>query len=233
MTPGFDPLTLILLAAAAIVIWRLRAVLGQRTGLERPPFDPTAQMPKPAPARPQGKLGPRDIEGTAVEVKPESPVWEGHAPAGSPVAKGLEAIAGKARDFNVPSFTTGATLAYEMIVEAFAKGDKTALKPLLARDVYDSFVSEIDARTKAGRKMKFQFVGMKSATLQQATLKGNIATIVVRFLSETISATLDAAGAVVSGDPKTIQDLSDVWTFERDVTSRDPNWKLVATQDNA
>lgn len=229
MMPGIDPLTLILLAAAAVVFWRLRAVLGQRTGFERPPFDPSAPIREARP-QPNAPAVKKDIEATAQDV---TPVWSGHAEAGSPLASALEAIAARSPGFTVESFKSGAAVAYEMIVEGFAKGDKQALKPLLSKEVFDGFVSAIDQRNKAGQKKKFQFVGLKSATLQQASLKGNMASLTVRFVSEVIDATMDAAGKVVEGDPRAIQDVVDVWTFERDVTARDPNWKLVDTQDQA
>lgn len=233
MTPGFDPLTLILLVAAAIVFWRLRAVLGTRTGFEKPPFNPAnANQNNPVEAKTPQSPGV-EIEGTAVEVTPPQPVWQGHAEAGTPLAKTLEAISAKARGFDVAAFKSGANIAYEMIVEAFAKGDKQALKPLLARDVYDSFAGAIDQRNKAGETMKMQFIGMKQSRLEQATLKGSVASLTMRFVSEGIRATFDRGGVVIDGDAREISEETDIWTFERDLTARDPNWKLVATQDNA
>ncbi|HXV73751.1 MAG TPA: Tim44/TimA family putative adaptor protein, partial [Sphingomonadales bacterium] len=150
----------------------------------------------------------------------------------APAAKGLEAIAKAARGFDVQSFLTGAKAAYEMILEAFAKGDKQALKPLLSRDVFAGFTDAIDQRGAKGESVQFQFVGLKSAAITSAVLEASRAVIGVKFVSEVISATRDAAGKIIDGHEKSVRELTDDWVFERDVRARDPNWKLVGTNGN-
>lgn len=226
MQSGMDPLNIVLLAATAIILWRLWAVLGKRTGLEKPPRDVVMPRAEPAP------VADERFKESEVPV-PRQPVWQGTAEAGSSMATALEAIEAKTPGFTVPTFLNGATAAYEMILEAFAKGDKPALKSLLAKEVYDDFSSEIDRRAKNGATMQFQFVGMKKAIIQQATVSGTKAHILVYFVAELIGATRDATGAVTEGDEKNIRQVGDRWTFERDLQSRDPNWKLVATDDDA
>ncbi len=228
MLSAMDPLNVILLAVAAIVVWRLWSVLGTRTGLEKPPL---TMQPKPDIPKADNKNEP--IDGEILPPEGKKPVWAGHAKEGSDVAAGLTAIAVRSPDFTVPSFVRGATAAYEMVLEAFAKGDKAALKTLLSKELLENFAGEIDKRAAQGRSMKFQFVGVKSTELKRAALIGNKAQVELDFVSEMISATLDKAGAVVDGDEKSIRTVTDLWTFERDVTSRDPNWKLVATDDDA
>lgn len=221
-----DSLNLILLAIAAVVVWRLWSVLGTRTGLEKPPI-----VLQPAPEKP--KASQDDVkQGEILDPENKPPVWQGHAAEGTALAKGLEDVAARSPGFTVSSFTRGANAAYEMVLEAFAKGDKPALKPLLSKELLDNFVSAIDARSAKGQSMTFQFVGVKSAELKRAALVGNKAQVEVAFVSEMISATIDKAGEPVDGDSKTIRTLTDLWTFERDVGSRDPNWKLVATDDD-
>jgi predicted lipid-binding transport protein (Tim44 family) len=118
-----------------------------------------------------------------------------------------------------------------MVVTAFAQGDRQALKTLLSRDVYEGFARAIDEREKAGQLLESRFVGINKTDVTQADLKGKRASITLRFIAEFISATLDKTGEVIEGDPKQIRQITDVWTFERDTASRDPNWKLVATDD--
>ena len=227
MSSGMDPLNLILLAVAAIVVWRLWAVLGTRTGFEKPPIVLTPSPEKPAPTPVE------DVrEGEILEPENRDPVWKGFATEGTDTAKGLEAIALRSPGFTAGSFVRGASAAYEMVLEAYAKGDKQALKPLLSKELLDSFVSAIDERAAKGQDMLFQFVGVKTADISRAMLNGNKAQIEVSFASEMISATRDKAGTVLEGDDKAIRTIEDQWTFERDVTSRDPNWKLIATEDN-
>jgi predicted lipid-binding transport protein (Tim44 family) len=231
MNQIFDPLNLILAGIAIVVLWRLRSVLGQRTGNERPPMDKSF---KPAPEAANANIleFPKNQSGTdkIIDVEPSKPVWEGFAIEGSPVALGLEKLAKADSTFLPKTFLSGAKLAYEMVVEAFANGDKPALKNLLSRDVLDGFSKVIDGRLQSGEKLTFQFVGFEKAEILAASLNEKRASVSVKFLSQMISSTYDKAGTLIDGDPKEIKDVTDVWTFERDVTQKDPNWRVVSTE---
>jgi predicted lipid-binding transport protein (Tim44 family) len=237
MSHIFDPLNIFVLAVAIIVFWRLTSVLGRRTGNERPPIDPFSPREKlekkladgAVPERPGRRSADTAPAGVTGASPPSAPIWEGFASKGSAVAKGLEKIAAADRQFLPSAFLEGARTAYEMIVSAFASGDKQALKPLLSREVYESFARAIDQRRQAGETLDTNFVGINKAEIGAADLTGKRANITVRFTSEQISSRRDKSGDIIEGDPKKIRDISDVWTFERDVSSRDPNWTLVAT----
>ncbi len=232
MLPGMDPLNLILIAIAVAVFWRLRSVLGTRTGFERPPAEPFSRKPERRETQDNVIHLPSRDEEQQKPAAAAEPVWKGFAPEGSPIAAGLEAIAKAAPGFAPGSFIGGAKVAYEMVLEAYAAGDKQTLKNLLSKDVLDSFTAAIDRRVKEGQKPVFQFVGLKSADLAQARIESRKALVTVRFRSEQINGLLDKSGAVVEGDDKTIVTTDDVWTFERDVRSKDPNWKLASTDDD-
>jgi predicted lipid-binding transport protein (Tim44 family) len=116
-----------------------------------------------------------------------------------------------------------------MIVHAFATGDRESLKPLLDKDVYASFDSVIAAREGMGHKTEFTLVSQREAEFADAALRDRIAEVTVKFVSEIISVTRDAAGAVVDGVAGAVREVTDIWTFARDTRSSDPNWKLVAT----
>jgi predicted lipid-binding transport protein (Tim44 family) len=242
MNEIFDPLNLVLAAIALMVVWRLRSVLGQRTGTERPPSDPYAPR-RPNGAAPvdtsSGKIleFPSSKEELAkkveVDAEPKPPVWTGFAAASSPLAAGFEKLAQADPAFSPKEFLEGAKLAYEMIVEAFAKGDKPALKNLLSKEVFDGFAKAIDSRALAGEKLDFQFVGFEKVDFVSVSLAGKRASIVVKFASQMISATHDKVGALIDGNPREVRDITDIWTFERDVTQKDPNWRVVATETQA
>lgn len=234
---NFDPLNLLLLAVALVVFWRLRSVLGTRTGNERPPIEPFGT--KPADARKPGEAPgsvirfPQNDDAEprrGLEPEPAEPIWKGYAEPGSELAAVLEQMAENDTAFTPRSFVDGAKMAYEMVIESFAQGDKKTLKNLLSRDVFDGFAAAIDARESAGQRIESRFVGIDKATIKAASLVGSKASITMQFVSELISATYAKSGELVDGDPKEIREVTDVWTFERDVTSRDPNWKLAATQ---
>src|SRR5437868_13674120 len=125
MNQAFDPLNLLILAIAVVVILRLRSVLGKRTGTERPPLDPYAAQRRAEKPQPNGNVINMPQRENAPEhlglEKPVEPVWSGYAEAESPVAKGLEKIAGTDPDFSTRIFVDGAKVAYEMVVTAFAQ----------------------------------------------------------------------------------------------------------------
>jgi predicted lipid-binding transport protein (Tim44 family) len=230
---GSAVLEIVILAGFAVfVAYRLYSVLGRRTGNEQPPFDPirrervetrrptTASKDDNVVTLPRGRELPRAPVADSVEAKIQ---------AGSPLALGLEQIRGVDRAFNADAFVDGAKAAHEMIARAYAEGDRATLKALLADDVYASFDGAISARERAQQKIDFSFIGLKQANLEEAGLRGRIAEVTVRFVSELISATRDAAGAVIEGAAGVVREVTDVWTFARDTRSGDPNWKLVAT----
>jgi predicted lipid-binding transport protein (Tim44 family) len=209
-------------------------VLGQRTGRERPPYDPysardavrTASADKVV-AMP-GRVTPAPAAPTEPAESAER--WKGVADAGSPTAVGLDAIAAADRAFDAKHFLAGGRAAYEMIVTAYAEGDTRALKGLLSREVYDGFEAAIREREGRGEAVQTRFVSIDKAEITAAELRGKIAHITVRFVSQLISVTHDRSGAVIEGSPDKVSEVTDVWTFARDVSSRDPNWKLVATE---
>ena len=152
------------------------------------------------------------------------------ADPGTELNRGLRAIRDVDASFEPKTFVEGAKMAYEMIVMAYADGDRRTLKNLLSRDVYEGFVSAIAERESRSEKIQSSFVGIDKADIVNAEMKGGEAHITLRIVSELISATRDSRGEVIDGDPETVAEVKDVWTFARDTRSRDPNWKLVATE---
>lgn len=226
----FDIYTIIFLALAVFIFFRLRSVLGQRTGNE-PRYDRAAEPVRP-PAGEKVVPLPRPAEAAAPADGDESPPnrWQGVAEPGTPVALGLDAIAKEDPAFDARHFLVGARAAYEHIVTAFAEGNRRALKDLLAKDVYDGFDAAIRDRESKGEVVETKFVGINKADVTAAEVRGRTAQLTIRFVSQLISATKDRSGTVVDGSPDKVIDVTDIWTFARDVSSRDPNWKLVATE---
>jgi predicted lipid-binding transport protein (Tim44 family) len=227
-----DIYTIIFLALAVFIFLRLRSVLGQRTGSERPPYDRAAPnvlqrdnnvVPMPGSVIDQPPPLP------SKEVTPPSDRWKGVAEPGTALAQGLDAVIAQDSSFDPRHFISGARSAYEMIVLAFANGDRRALRDLLSGEVYDSFDSAIKDREKHEQKTETRFVSIDKAEIVGAEARDRSAQVTVRFVSQMISVTRDKAGTIVDGNPDKVADITDVWTFARDTASRDPNWKLVGT----
>jgi len=234
MRDVFDIYTIIFLALAVFIFLRLRSVLGQRTGRERPPYDPYAAREPGRPATEKVIALPNRTP-EAVAAKPAEPIvpgerWKGVAEAGSVLASGLDAIVTADPNFDHKHFLTGARAAYEMIVNAFAEGDRRTLKNLLSREVYDGFEAAIGEREKRGETVESRFVSIDNAEITAAEFRGRTAQLTVRFQCKLISVTRDKNGNVIDGNAEKVTDVTDVWTFARDLSSRDPNWKLVATE---
>ncbi len=218
-----------------VIFLRLRSVLGRRTGNERPPFDPFSRRESaPAakgskvidlPRRPPAQVGVAEAAAPGADERIKV-----LAPEGTTLSDGLKALAAADRSFDPATFIPGAKSAYEMIVTAFAEGDRKNLKQLLSKEVYDGFVAAIGERETRGETIEFKFVGIDKADITAAAVKAGTAQVTVRFLSKLVSATHDKSGAVIDGDPTHVGDVTDIWTFARETTSRDPNWKLVATE---
>ena len=234
----FDISTIILLVVAVLIFLRLRSVLGQRTGRERPPYDPYS-VRRPAtdnvvtlPGRAGEGSKPVEQSRPVDPVEPAVPTdqWKDIAPPGSALATALAAIAGVDRSFDPKHFIAGARTAYEMIVTAYAEGDRRTLKNLLSRDVSDGFEAVIDEREKRGETAETRFVSIDTAEITQAELRARIAQITLRFMSRIVTVVRDHSGNVIDGNPDKVTDVTDIWTFSRDLSTRDPNWKLVGTE---
>jgi predicted lipid-binding transport protein (Tim44 family) len=231
----FDIYTIIFLALAVFIFLRLRSVLGQRTGRERRPYDPYSARDAVRGATNDnvvtlpGRSAP-DALAKPVETPEPADRWKGIAEAGSAIAAGLDAIAREDKTFDAKHFVSGARTAYEMIVLAYAQGDRRALKNLLSREVCDGFEAAIRERESKGETVETRFVAIEKSDITAAELRGRMAQITVRFVSQLVSVTRDKSQNAIEGNPEKVTDVTDVWTFARDLSSRDPNWKLVATE---
>lgn len=244
MDGRIDVTTLLFLVLAVVIFLKLRSVLGRRTGHEQARFERYKAQQEAA--QRNGKLAGQDkvvtlprrereeVDSPAAAEQQaradgEQRVKE-YAAGNADISKGLLDIVRVDTNFDPNHFLQGAKAAYEIIVTAFAEGNRKALKDLLSPEVYEGFSSAIAERENRGEQIDQSFVGIKSADLVEAELKGGIAQLTVKFVSELISATRDKAGEVINGDPKRIREVTDIWTFAREAISRNPNWKLVATQ---
>ena len=152
------------------------------------------------------------------------------AETGTALNEGLKKIVDADYTFDPEEFLGGAKSAYEYIVTAFAAGDRKTPKNLLSADVFDGFSEAIKDREQRDETIDFSFVGINKAKIVSADLIKGMARIEVDFKSEIIQATMDEEGRIVDGDPNAVDEVKDLWTFERDTTTDDPNWKLVATE---
>lgn len=228
--------TLFFLVVAVVIFLRLRSVLGTRNGNERPPEhyrdrfgvdtpddgDSTADNVVSLPTRNRND-GVSDPEDQFADINKI-------APKESEINAGLRAIRAQDASFSPKEFMDGGRMAYEMIVMAFADGDRDTLKNLLALDVYEGFTQALDAREEAGETVKSSFVGIDDIAIVGAEVKDGEALVTLKIVSEIISATFDKEGTLVDGDELAVAEVKDYWTFARDLTSNDPNWKLVATE---
>lgn len=238
---GIDIFTIVFAVIAVVIVIKLRSTLGRRGGddearIERHRIreretaaaaaarDKVVQLPR---REPVGGPVPAPVVDNTAEVEARLRATAGEDTA---LGNGLVEVWRADRSFEPESFLRGARQAYEMIVTAFAEGNRKLLRDLLTKEVFDSFVAAVGEREARGEQIEQSFVGISKAAIVEAELKGALVHVTVKFVSELISATRDKAGAVIGGDPKQIREVTDIWTFARETSSRNPNWKLIATQ---
>lgn len=205
---------------AAFLVLRLRSVLGRRTGNERRRDLYVRGQTPPADEVAAGKI-------VTLAQRP-APLAPG-APPPNTVAGGIARITAADKGFEAAAFLDGARLAFEMIVSAFAKGDKAALRPLLSDDTYRSFAAAIDEREAAGETLETRIDKLKDIDIVEAGMDGPSARVTAKLVSDQINVLRAHDGSVVDGDPQNLIEKTDFWTFARDTRSNDPNWLLVAT----
>jgi predicted lipid-binding transport protein (Tim44 family) len=209
---GGLPIDLILFAmVAAFLVLRLRSVLGRRTGFERQAQPEAAPVPAARGAKP--------AQGGSRRVIPDPR---------SPVGEALVQIQKRDRSFEPNGFLQGAEAAFGMIVEAFARGDRATLKPLLSDEAYAGFDQAIAAREAAGETQRTELRSVEESGIEAAELRGNIAEITVRLVTDQINLVQARDGSIVSG-AEAVTELTDVWTFQRDLANADPTWRLVGS----
>ena len=217
-TGGGFPIDLILFGMiAAFLVLRLRGILGKRQGFERPPE-----------AAPRPDLGVVDDV-----VAPYTPPAAGPARAlpdpTSTLGRTLEAMQSVDSNFDPARFLDGAEQAFRMIVTAFAAGDRATLHPLLSDETWIAFDGAITAREAAGETQRTEIRDIHAASIEAAELRGSHASVTVNFTSDQVNLTLNSAGKETAGTDA-VTEIRDIWTFERDLGSPDPSWRLVAAR---
>lgn len=224
MGEGFQYGDLIFLGLIALFIGlRLRSMLGKETG-----FDPREAWKQASRDPKQEKVMPLP-DRTQNEQKRQEEVILEKLKDNATVTDSLKAIKQVDPQFSTSDFVAGSKLAFEWVLSAFAKGDKDKLKMLLSDDRYREFAREVDANAAQGKVLDTTLVAINAADILEASLTGSKVQITVQFVTEQINVVRDKDKNIVSGDPSHIENMVDTWTFERDVTSRDPNWKITVT----
>ncbi|MFD0985800.1 Tim44/TimA family putative adaptor protein [Methyloligella solikamskensis] len=240
MSEVFDIYTLLFLVLAVVIFLRLRSVLGRRTGNERPPYDPYSPSENSVGQHkssdtvvdlPRGRTHSQQAEAepqpSAADIEAR---LEDHAPKDSDLAKALTEVMRADPTFDPDQFLEGAKVAYEMVIAAFAEGDEATLQQLVDDEVFESFRRSMAERQERGERVETSLIAINKADIIEAEVKQGVEQITVRFTSELITLVRDSDGDIVEGDPETVRDVNDIWTFAREISSRDPNWQLVATQ---
>jgi predicted lipid-binding transport protein (Tim44 family) len=220
---GGFPIDLILFGMIAVfLVLRLRSILGKREGFERPP---ELQPDRRAADLRAGPIPGRVIDAVAEPAAPSRPLPDQAGPVGQTLAL-MQKVD---RNFQPVRFLEGAESAFRIIVTAFAGGARDTLRPLLSDDTYRAFDAAISAREAAGETQKTEIRGIRSATIEHADLRGSQAVISVRFVSDQVNVTSGRDGSPVTGTDA-MMEMTDFWTFERNLASADPTWRLSAAR---
>lgn len=216
--------------AAGLVFW-LRSILGTRTDEDKE--RPTLNLELDD----QGKV--IGIDGNALQLDKAALVEElAQNPKGNMTIANRSAenvlceIAKLDRDFDIYKFLQAGQDAFVFIVESFADGDRDTLEDLLGEEVFAAFNKAITAREEAGETMSAEIQAIQKSEVFEARLEGKVAFVTIRFWAEEVSFTKDKEGNIIAGHPEKIIKMRDVWTFKRDLKSRDPRWFVVETRED-
>jgi predicted lipid-binding transport protein (Tim44 family) len=216
MNDGFAFFDIIIFAMLAIyLVFQLRRVLGRKTGMEKPPTNEFTE----------------EKESTS-QHENIIPLHDGNQEQ-TVTASGIARLRQLDTNFNEREFISGSRSAFTWIVSAFADGDAMKLEPLLGPKLFKSFDQAIQERVAAGQKLETNIVSIKSAQIDEVSVEGNTASVTVEFVSDQIKVVRDTEENIIDGDPDIIENLTDLWTFNRDVTSPNPNWILTRTETPA
>jgi predicted lipid-binding transport protein (Tim44 family) len=212
---------IILAMAAAFLGLRLYSVLGKRTGHEQEPVisrqAEEANQPILRPVPNADRTAPAALtHDVDVDVAAQN---------------GLRAIINADRQFDVALFIEGAKSAYQLILEAFWRGDKEALRFLCDDDVYDSFSAVIDERVARGETLENRLIRIENARIVDAKFDMPMARITLQFDADVAVMVKNADGQMVGGSMSDAVESHDIWTFMRDVKASDRNWKLDETDE--
>src|SRR4029078_1596472 len=192
--------------------------------------DGAPEANEPVVALPRGRSARAPVEASAPSMEDLETRLGRYATKDSPLGQSLTSLMRADPGFDPAPFVDGAKMAYEAIVMAFAEGDEATLEQLLGTDVFEGFQRAIRERETRGEKVLSSLVGIDKADITGVEAKNRPAYVRVKFVSELISVTRDADGEVIEGDPKKVREVTDIWTFAREVASKNPNWKLVAAE---
>ena len=214
-------LIVILALVALFVGLRLYSVLGERTGHEQ-------HQPIPKPAESDARVEPRAHQPASAPAAPADAGDMAFVPTAGP---GVRAILAADPSFDVARFLEGAKAAYRLILEAFWKGDTDTLRPHVDDHVYETFTSAIEQRNADGLTLDNRLVAIDQAVISEASADKAAAILTVRFEADIAAVTRNAEGQVVAGSLSDAVQTRDLWTFRRDISSRDPNWVLIETDE--
>lgn len=213
---------------AAFLVHRLRSVLGRRTGEERQRPNPFSTPDEATVARDNVIPLPNRQRGEAAER--ETPAADATSDEPLSLAARINQVRDADGGFDEKTFLSGARAAFEMIVQAFAAGDLASLRPLLSDEVFANFARAVKDRQAAGETLETSVAALRDVDLVDVRLDGSVAFITIRFASDQTNVTKNAEGRIIDGDPNEPLEVIDIWTFARNVRSRDPNWTLVETR---
>ena len=210
---------------AVFLIIRLRSVLGKRTGNEKKPKDIFMYNDTTLDADKKKVLDKKQFVKNKfyekLSTNKENNLKKNTA---------LEKIYHFDQNFSLKIFLSGAKIAFQTIIESYAKGEINKIKNLLSVNVFTAFSNEIKSRVKKKHSLEHTLISLKSADIKKINVRSSIADIVVKFASEQVNLLKNKKGKILSGNDEYIENHIDYWTFSKDLKSTNPNWKLVVTK---
>ena len=200
---------LIFAVIAIFLIFRLRSILGTKDGFEKP----------------QKTMQTETKKDNVINFKTKASDTIHEALNGS----GLKDLRKLDTSFKDEEFLNGAKAAFPLILNSFSEGDLGNLRRYVGFDLYEEFANAIHQRDEAGEKLKINIEKVNDIQLLDAEISDGIASVTVKFDTIQTRILTDSKDVEIGDDSFSSEQIEDIWIFERDIKSKDPNWKLVET----
>ncbi len=208
---------IILALIAGFIVYRLYITLGEKTGYKGDDKNSSSNIVD------------FNVKRDSKSVKKKQPAeTEEIDPVFRPAVQEITKID---PDFSLKSFEEGATIAFEMILDAYVSEDTKTLKKLLSPNVYTAFKAAIEGRKAKGHTLDNTLVRVEKVAIEDVSVQNKKVQVRVHYITEQVPVVKDKEGEIIEGCPNQIDQIIDTWTFERSLKSRDPNWLLVSTEE--
>ena len=211
---------------AVFIINRLRNSLGKKTGNESDIAQKFSQKPSkftesnPDKETEKAKKYPTDSKNIILHEN-------------NSINEKLNRVVRLDPNITVENFVDGAKKAFEYILVKYSEDDVKSLKPLLANEVFNNFSDQIEQRQSKKQKLGITILKIEDPEIIDVNIEKNkLCFIKLEFKSQQVQITKDSKNLIIDGNDNLILNITELWTFSKELKNKNPNWVLEKIEEN-